>query len=470
MTIRSLLPNGGPGVDFRDTINDLSAKLRGTTTGMQRPWGFGATFSAGGGSNSIGMGLGKETIDAPITGVRVWLFSKEPINESSGWEVIVAPTDQLANDTVAKAYVPQVGGTQYNLYADAAPDKSLTSVQHGWRRVQWGGSNVDGRPSKSGALRPASLDRSQAPTGTFGAPLFPVPGILVSDWVDIKSVPAADGRHYMLWRAKRAAVAGETSAFANGDYNPNYKNASGLPWYRRRFVTGHNADAIADLANMPAAFTEANFPWSPSMIAFEYRFAVPVRSVLAVGDSIFEGGGGQSYGLNNWLTQATGNISTAEKPVLPINFGFSTSKFSGFFSQLEQAYAAGLRPTDVILPNVSYNDFGTYGGVSSGTQLLLAQVQSRLLRAIDICRTYGARVYVTTDFHNLALNSNVAAYNQFCVDIYAFTQGLGAAGACKVIDWRAAWNDALHYSPDNIHQNQAGQDMMAGLVAASITL
>ncbi|MES3042674.1 SGNH/GDSL hydrolase family protein [Sphingomonas faeni] len=467
MTVRTLLLNGGSGLDYRDTLNDLLARNRGTLVGMQRPWGFGATFSPGGGSNNIGLGLGKETLDAPITAVRAWVFSKEPINESSGWEIIVAPTDKAENDSVTNAFVPQVGGTTYNLYADAAADKSLTSAQYGWRRAQWGGSNVDGRPSKSGALRPASLERSQSPTGTFGAPVFPVPGLIVSDWVDVKSVPATDGRHYMLWRAKKAAVAGETTAFANADYNPAYKNASALPWYRRRFSTGHSGDSIATLTDVPVAPTEANFAWSPSAIAFEYKFAVPVRSVVGCGDSIFEGGGGQSYGLNNWLTQAIGTISTASKPIIPINFGFSTSKFGGFFAQLEQAFAAGLRPTDVIIPNVSYNDFGTYGGVSSGTQLLLAQVQNRLLRAIEMCRRYGARVYVTTDFHNLALNSNVAAYNQLCADIYAFTLQLGAAGACRVIDWRASWVDATHYSPDNIHQNQAGQDMMAGVVIAA---
>jgi len=439
----------------------LGGAAQKTSVAMHRMWGMGSTFSSGGTNNNIGCKVGKETLESEICAVRVWVFSKEYINESSGWEVIVAPTDQLLNDSVANAFYPQVGGTQYNLMAESSADKTLPANQYGWRRAQWGGQFNDGRASKSGRLRPASNFRNQSTLTGY----YPVTSCIKSDWIDIKTVPASDGKHYMLWRAKKAAVAGETQAFTS-DKNPLWKNASSFPWYRRQFVMGHSADAIGTLTNVPAAPTEANFQWSPCTIAFEYRYKVAVRSVAACGDSITENGGNQSYSLNNWIIQACGELSTAAAPVIPVNLGFSTTTYANFFGQLEQMFAQGFRPTDVILPNVSFNDFSEYGSSTSGTEFLLSQVQARLMRSIEICRRYGAKVYVTTDFHNLLLNSATAAYNQLHADIYAFTLALGTSGVCTVIDWRANWNVALD---DGVHAYQAGIDLQASLVKAALS-
>lgn len=449
-------PETGSPVSGGGSSSDLV-----TYTAMQRLWGLGAGMSAGGGSNAIGQYLGKECLDAGVNAVRVWVFSKEPINESSGWEVIVAPTDQLLNDTKANAFYPQIGGTTYNFMAETQADHTSVANQYGWRRAQWGGQNNDGRAAKSGKLRPASNFRNQ----TLATSVYPVPGVIVSDWIDIKTVPASDGRHYMLWRAKKAAAVGETAAFSS-DANPAWKGAAALPWYRRQFCMSHTSDAISSLTAVPAAPTEAASKWTPYVVAFEYRYNVPVRSVMACGDSITENGGNQTYGLNNWLIQSTLAMSTAAEPVVPINMGFSTSTYANFMGQLEMAYSMGLRPTDVIIPNVSFNDMGEYGGTNSGTQYLLSQAQARLVRSVEMIRRYGGKAYVTTDFHNLLLDNGTAAYNTFCADIYAFTLALGASGACTVIDWRAAWNTSLD---DGVHATQAGLDLQAQLVTAALS-
>lgn len=444
-----------------DATGGFGSATRKTTVAMQRLWGLGATFSNGGGSNNISMRLGKESLDTGISAARVWVFSKEPINESSGWEVIVAPTDQYLNDTVANAFYPQIGGTQYNLMAESAADHTLVANQYGWRRAQWGGQWNDGRASKSGRLRPASNFRNQVPSpGNY----YAVPGVIVSDWIDIKTVPSADGRHYMLWRAKKAAAINETTAFSS-DVNAAWKTAAALPWYRRQFAMSHTSDAIASLTAVPAAPTEADFQNSPNVIAFEYRYNTPVRGVAGCGDSISEAGGLQSYGRNNWLIQSTLAMSTAANPVVPINLGFSTSTTPNFFGQLEQMYAMGLRPTDVIIPNISFNDFGIYGGTASGTQFLLSQCQARLVRAIEMIKSYGGRVFVTTDFHNLALNSATAAYNTLCSDIDTFTRGLAESGACNLIDFRSQWSASLD---DGVHMYQSGINLAASITTAAL--
>ncbi len=458
------------GPDARDTLNDILTLNRGTNVGMQRPLGMGSTFTAGGGNNTTGMTVGKETVDAPFTAVRLHVFSKEPINESSGWEVIVAPTDQVLNDSTANAFIPQVGGTQYNVLADAAADKSQLAMQYGWRRPQWGGGYTDGRASKSGVLRPGSMERTQSNLLTSGGFYTATPGIITSDWCEIKSAPAAaDGRYYMLFRVKRAAVPGETAAFAAyGDGNPAYKAAKDLSWYRRRFVTGGSGDGITNLTDMPAAPTEANFEWGPCPWAFEYRFDRPVRTVAACGDSLTEGGGYQAYGYNNWLVQAVGTISTADKPVLAINLGFSTVRFSVFIGQLEQLFAAGVRYTDVILPNVSFNDLNTFGSGAVGRDYLLGQVQSRLMRAVEMCRRHGARVYVMTDPHQDG--GNATPSDLFGVAMYNFTLKLGASGLVKVIDVRKEWVRSTMLGADATHATQIGIDLQARLTADALTL
>ncbi len=458
------------GPDAMGTLNDILTLNRGTNVGMQRPCGMGSTFTAGGNNNALGMTLGKETIDAPFTGVRLHVFSKEPINESSGWEVIVAPTDQPLNDSTANAFIPQVAGTQYNGLADAAADKSLVNMQYGWRKPQWGGGNTDGRASKSGVLRPGAMERTQSQLLSSSGYYCATPGIITSDWVDIKSAPAAaDGRYYMLFRVKKAAVIGETSAFsAYGEFGAQTRAAKDFAWYRRRFSTGHSGDSITTLTDLPAAPTESTYEWGPCPWAFEYRFDRPVRTVAACGDSLTEGGGYQAYGLNNWLVQATGAISTAANPVLPINLGFSTVRFSVFIGQLEQLFAAGVRYTDVILPNVSFNDLNTFGNGAVGRDYLLSQIQNRLMRAIEMCRRYGARVYVMTDPHQNG--GSTSSSDMFGVAMYNFTLQIAAQGLVKIIDVRKEWVESTMLGADKTHATQVGIDLQARLTAAALTL
>ena len=465
------------GPDARDTLNDILARSRGTTVGMKRLCGMGATFTSGGGNNNIAMFLGKESFDAEVVAIRPIFFSKEPDNPSSGWEFIAGATDQLLNDSTDNAFVPQVGGTKYNFIVDAmtGTQKGLIANANGFRRAQFGGANTDGRVSKSGTLRPGSMERSQhqiLPTGGF----YPAsPSMVFGDWMDIKTYPAADGRFYIVWRAKKAAVDGETNAFGtfivNGvtlsDANPLHKQAAALPWYRRQFQMEHNADAISDLTLLPNAPTEANYGYTPYPIAFEVRFAVPVRTVMACGDSLTEGGGYQSYGLNNWLIQACQTISTAANPVLPVNFGFSTTKFNNFIQQLEQAIAQGIRPTDVVLPDISFNDLNNYPGATS-SKYLSAQLQGRLLRAIEICRRIGARVYVYTDWHGKG-GAGTSVTDQLIDDLDKLTRKLDAAGAIKMVDWRGGFDVPTMQGPDATHPLQNGIDVMTALLVTALT-
>lgn len=433
---------------------------RVSNVGMIRLYGMGATFSAQGGNNTQSTKVGKECLDAPITAVRLWVFSKEPIAESSGWDFAVAPTDQYLNDSANNAYRPQVRGTIYNIDADAAADHTAVANQYGWRRGQWGGQRNAGQRTKSGILRPGSRFRNQSLASGY----TPVVSCIVSDWIDLKTVPAADGRHYFLWKLVRNAVQGETAAFAT-DFT-NWKLAAAEPWYRRQFVRSGGGDMITDVTTVLAATpTEANYAWDPGPIAWECRYDRPVRTVAACGDSITEGGGLQLYNHDNWLNRACLTMSTAAKPVCPVNLGFSSSTSPNYFGQLEQMYANGFRPTDVVIPNASYNDFGEYGSVSSGTQYLLSQCIARASRMIEMIRAHGGTPYLYSDFHNLALNSVTPAYNTLHAELYAWTQRVWDSGAAKKVDFRAVWQSSYD---DGVHMTPAGIAVAADVLRTAL--
>lgn len=444
-------------------------------TGIWRPLGGQGCTSWGGGAGLSVTYYHVVEAEAPFVAVRLWLFSREQQNVSRDWEFIVAPTENTTQANTTTAFIPQTTPTtgwpnagvktSYNVMAT-----TNDSTIHGWQRGTWGGNN------KSPILYPGT-----DPTSTQGIPAAfgytAIPGTIVSDWVPCRSVPASGGgRPHLMLRLFHPVKAGDSYSWYNVDqldvngwkYPYGYYRAKadgkafGRTWYSQEQAS---IDGVNTLTNMPGSVlsfaTNNSTNMGSPFYAIEFMYETPARSVLGMGDSVMESGGGQTYGLDSWLTRAVNMKSSVTQPWNVINGGMSTCHSMHFLPQLEIMVREGARPTDVVFPAISTNESqtkgaGTWNAFSADT------VKNRNMQVIELCKRIGARPLIYTSIYPTS-NPGTGGPRSIYENIDNWARNVCASGAATLVDLRTGMKSE-YIQPDQYHLSPSGIDYAANIL------
>lgn len=333
---------------------------------------------------------------------------------SKNWRIAVALTEQPLNDTQANAFIPQRGGTQYNVLKDPTVATNL----YGWNILNWPTDENDPMsPPDAYGDCPAGAN----PSDYFleWTPNFS----MASDWIDLPDVPPTDGsgRYLMLYRAEHDATTGgdfsilsatELANYASGTYdNPNDA------WYRPMFTQFDQGKyGIATLTDMPATPVIG-----PGLyIQWEVDYGKPVENWAGFGDSTLAfgtywnliSGVPTSSSFSGYLNQAVLGKSTPDKPYTLYNGGMGSHKMNSYIGQLKLALNAGYIPDGVVIQSFSVNDSG------SPTEYHFNRAKRLVLEAITLCRKAGVRKilvptwpYTESLFNNPTNKALIDAHN-----------------------------------------------------------
>jgi lysophospholipase L1-like esterase len=398
-------------------------------TGAARLVGGADTFLASGSTGLVTFNHFIEA-EAPFTRVRLWLFSKET-TAAAGITAVVAPssTDNMAGTDAASRYYPSGSATNNAAYSSTVP--------YGWRPVTWVGNTS------------TSLE-----IGSTAAP-----SMTCSDWIECESLPAPTGmqRPVLMIRAMYPA----SQAYTLGSYYTSdlWSPAVGNSFYRRWGCAQTSAlDGVGTLSNVPSLGWSSR---SGAFIAVEFDYCVPVRSVLAIGDSITAGGGGQSYMYDSWACRAVLGKSTPQAPFQYFNGGMSGQGSSAFITQATAMITNGMTPTDVLIPAFTPND--------GSASIYSGQVRHGIIvNLIKKLRSLGTNVYMWIGVPNNGYSGTAEAAR---VASETWARSLAAQGLVTLIDFCPLISDGgnpARYRPeyyqDGIHPNLAAIKVMAKYV------
>ena len=385
----------------------LKATARAVTRGLIKMHGSGAHLVEGQG---VSRTIFKIRAPAAFDRVRIWALNRSP--REANVRFAVAATEQPLNDTIANAYHPRSGGASFNVaQSEAAPI--------GWRTGKHGGAEG------------ADLLPNQGLRGTYITSYQAIPDIAVSDWIDCASLPALDGLGPCLlvrYQVNSASIAG--AEITNGGSTINGST-----------TFGNGNDIVSDLTNVPSAVpgtTKFNIPG----FCIEFDFRVKANSLAVVGDSNSEG--------YVWQYAAWNEMSTPERPYVSANFGMSTHREIEYMANFRQFLKRGYRPTHVLFPSFSHNDFQTIPN-----KVGFDRMRNRILQTLELCDSINAKPICWTHFRGT--NTGVGPNDSTAIEFNQWVRNLAATtGRFTVVDVAKDWNSATMVANDKTHFNEVG--------------
>jgi lysophospholipase L1-like esterase len=292
---------------------------------------------------------------------------------------------------------------------------------------------------------------------------------VVSDWVAVASIPRTDGGTKPLLAVRGWVNGGNpltlignssgTDSFANWATKPD-----GRIWKMRKAAGNY---ASTSQASFGAAATTAN---ESPIVGVQYLARGRVVTVMAFGDSIFEGRG--TYLGESFAAQAAWSKSNASNVAYEYcNLAWSGAPSTVFVNAMTDAFAAGLIPDVAIFPVGSPNDVST-----TITSALVSSIQSKLATMTALCRTNrvvpllcswmptntAVKNYGATDSLRVALSQSVEARAAKGLPVAATStaiSGLTSGGQVQM---------TVGLTGDGIHPNDAGNALLAVPVAQQL--
>jgi len=275
----------------------------------------------------------KVEAEAAFTRVRLRFYCGA--SDAGTIKLALAPTEAVANDTDDNRYKPISGGSV---------DNTL------WEQATFGGVSVG--------------DISDGTSVDIG--------ITVSDWVDVSSLtPVSGERPFLLARINLNAT---NLTVVSGGAMDLWRAASGETFYRL-FDKG---SAAGDNTESPNNTPTGAFSGGSHWFSFEFDYGVNTKTILAAGDSITAGGGGQVATFDQWTLRAANNMSTPTQPWNSYNIGMSGRNSAEYMTALMNeldSLKGDLLPKYVTIPAFTPND-------GNPTQ---ASADSRILKIIAAC-------------------------------------------------------------------------------------
>jgi hypothetical protein len=405
----------------------------GKCTGTTRL--FGNTSAA---TNALdGTRCVKMEAEAEFDSVRLHLYHRLT-NAPTAFSAAVAATETASLGSLAVAFQPTVAGAQ------TAALRAAVGAP-GWAAVTFGGAS----------------------TGDIAAATSTRATVLSSDWIELPSVPRADGgtRPLLMVRVYHDGATdgawvtvGQLTTDASAD-STAWQNASTYPWWRQwQAWTIATTDGVTDLTANPASTTLSN---ATLWLAVEFGYRRRAISLLGIGDSITENSQFAWGAYGSWGMRGCALASTPDKPVCWFQGGSSGQPSSVFTPTGEDAIALH-KPTHVLFQLLSPNspDVNAIGTLTSAeASLLLARVQ-RVARA---CRDAGSRLVLWSGIPN---NAYTVASDNIRKALNAAAVLEAGSGMVDFIDLEGVASNGesparLKSSFDNTHPNNVLLDRMS---------
>jgi len=371
----------------------------------------------------------KVEAEADFSRVRLRLYSEG--GAATTFKALAAVTETAATDTAANLSQPVVGGTTYNALraSDGAP---------GWATLTVDGASTFDWPGVASADNPKEL---------------------VTDWVNLRSVPRADGgtRPLVMFRI-------EHDGTANGDWaghnHPDWvSEASGESWYRLwQPYTISGGGGVTDPTKTASAVS-ASAVWA----AVEFDYDTPAHTVLGIGDSQLENSNGEALGtFGVWAWQACASLSSPGRPVHYFNAGRGGGTPTVYLPP-GLLNIASLKPKVVLYQPISSNSGAPTAARNAAATGQIAQVRKA-------CADVGARLVLVTGIPFSSSATANAAAEALRLEVSSYCASLAARGLCEHLDFEAVLGTGA--SPNRIkaefgadagpvHPNPAGQAAMA---------
>lgn len=326
-------------------------------------------------------------------------------------------------------------------------------------KVTFGGADTGVVPAASSSLRRA---------------------FLISDWIDIASLPRDDGGTLALLLSRiYESTSGTINVLGNGT-SDNYANwatrTDGNLW-AMRYNDGNCCQGTGTPANFSS--TTARIQCGIAGFIFETANGEKVCTIAGFGDSITEGRG--TYINEGWGLPACDLLHAANPSIYFswCNLGWSGQVMSNVDNNQLDAFSAGLLPNLCFFPNGSPNDASGDNNISD------AEVSGMLTRRDNMktrCLSNGVHFVVWTW---LPTNPTVAGFDWGATDSKrvahnAATLADGIASGYTTADFSAALsgvtdgdgqvNMLVGSTTDNIHPNDVGNATLAALAAVAAPL
>lgn len=368
--------------------------------------------------------------EAPFSRVRLRLYSEG--GAATNFRAAVGATETMATDSANNLSELVVGGTVYNgaRASDGAPGWVLGAVA-GATTFDWPGV--------------AAAD---------------LPKELVTDWIDVRSVPRADGgsRPALSIRVQHAgSTNGDWAGFNCSAWTAG---VAGYPWARGFVAYSVTGSGVTDLT-----LTTGSIATSVVWIGVEFDYDTPARTVMGIGDSHFEQHGGNAVGLHGtWLFQACAAASSTARPVQLFNAGRSGAG-AALFTANGLAELARVRPHTVCYLPITSND-------GAPTAASVRAAQSRIASVRAACADVGARLILVTGIPMTSAQTADAAADALRLSITSHCAAMAAAGVATHLDFEDLLGTGANPNrikaellADATHFNQTAAELLAARTA-----
>lgn len=385
----------------------------------------------------------KGTCEAEFDAVQLVYYNHQTANAVAGFTAAVAATETAATDTATNLWQPVVGGSAVNT-------KDSTTDAYGWRTVTW-----------SGASAAPSVSAAAAATPVPNVPACGVvPVVSVSDWIPLRSVPAADGSGLFYWMS-RIYLNGVSNAYsfqADATRLPLMRTPTAANRGRILQVGAYVGDAIGTIGNQPATLG-TTLP----TVGLRFRCRKSGHTVMVVGDSITQADALVADKLSIWGARAAYDLSTPAVPVEFVNHGANSQNSTTFWLQGKLGLTT-FAPSVAIYTAWSPNDNPfTDAGV---TRYLTMHMLAKAHDFVAACRAAGVVPILTTGIPYGALSASIDAERQW---LKSQVLAMEASGYCVVADTDGVISDgavparikAAYDYGDGIHENEAAIEALA---------
>lgn len=410
----------GPGDAYIRNMAARTDRVRRTNNSVMR-WHGNAGGSIGVTTEDVTYTLKMEAETEFDSVALMWVnYEVSPLPNCTA---VVAATDTFNMGTQDTRYRPMSNGVVKNTL------RGPTDF-YGWDTVTWDGVSSVTVPAGAGAA---------------------APGVVVSDFMPIVSLPRTDGGTRPLVLMRYRPPTATPFNFEQLNYS-SWRTASANNRGRLFDVGQFTGDAIGNLNNSMIQGIRTTF------VSPIFRFRRNVVSVAAVGDSITMGVGSAS-GLDSWNRRACYDLSTPDRPVVPSNCGLASQTSATYLGFGKKVLAAS-KPTVCFYFPYSPND-----NVAS-TRARFDEM-ARAADFVDFCTENGIIPILCTP---VPATNKTAANDAIRVQVANDILAMGASGSVIVADMRAATTGAVvggveqwlpGLNSDQLHPSDAGHDAMA---------
>lgn len=371
----------------------------------------------------------KVELDAPADFVQ-WVIGSSVGSGTPGtYKVQVAFTDEIRVDTATRAFVPMRAGVAYN-----------DSSANGWKDCTFGGAT-----SKQIGLAPSTSNASIT---------------MATDVVAMSSPARADGKPGCILLVKVVQTDSGGAFTQDKSTNQAWDLARGVhPWFREFFSVKRNGvDAITTPTALPTGVAESNTGYC--MVGYPITSRSDATKagelVMFTGDSV-RAAAYSTFAYNNPNCQSLLPLSTPTRPISIVNLTGSGHSQIQYLQVAKDSITSGLRPTVIYLPGFSQNGFNNNPqGFIDRNNAFMAEVRT-------ISGLENVKFVLDTDYWGAPLDANVRQCINYAKSLANNTTVFLFDSEAVMIDFTnasAPVRRSIYMNADNVHANQAGQDVL----------